>query len=67
MSSGKRSSWLELLGKQGQVAEVTIKKENPYLGAIIVEEGFVVLDHREDRVWIWANKRGIVIKVPLSG
>ncbi|KAH7522167.1 hypothetical protein FEM48_Zijuj07G0109500 [Ziziphus jujuba var. spinosa] len=65
---GKRSSWPELLGKQGQVAEVTIKKENPYLDAIIVEEGFVVpLDYHEDRVWIWVNKRGIVIKVPLIG
>ncbi|KAH7522173.1 hypothetical protein FEM48_Zijuj07G0110100 [Ziziphus jujuba var. spinosa] len=68
MSSGKRSSWAELFGKQGQVAKVTIKKENPYLDAIIVEEGFVVpLDYHEDRVWIWVNKRGIVIQVPLTG
>ncbi|KAH7522174.1 hypothetical protein FEM48_Zijuj07G0110200 [Ziziphus jujuba var. spinosa] len=65
---GKRSSWAELFGKQGQVAKVTIKKENPYLDAIIVEEGFVVpLDYHEDRVWIWVNKRGIVIQVPLTG
>ncbi|KAH7522527.1 hypothetical protein FEM48_Zijuj07G0148000 [Ziziphus jujuba var. spinosa] len=65
---GKRSSWAGLSGKQGQVAKVTIKKENPYFDAIIVEEGFVVpLDYREDRVWIWVNKRGIVIKVPLIG
>ena len=66
-SAGK-SSWPELVGVEGKVAEATIQKENPLVDAIIVLEGSVVpLDFRCDRVWVWINKDGIVYQVPTIG
>ncbi|KAB1219125.1 Proteinase inhibitor [Morella rubra] len=63
-----KSSWPELLGKQGTVAEETIEQENPLVNAVIVPEGSVVIqDVRCDRVWVWVDKNGIVYKVPRIG
>jgi len=65
--SGK-SSWPELVGVEGKVAEATIQRENPLVDAIIVLEGSSVTDDlRSDRVWVWVNKDGIVTKVPTIG
>ena len=66
--SGGKSSWPELVGVEGKVAEATIQRENPLVDAIIVPEGSVViLDVRCDRVWVWVDKDGIVFKVPTIG
>ncbi|KAJ6890514.1 inhibitor of trypsin and hageman factor-like isoform X2 [Populus alba x Populus x berolinensis] len=63
-----KSSWPELLGAEGKVAAATIERENPLVDAKIVPEGSVVpLDFRCDRVWVWVDKRGIVIQVPRIG
>ncbi|TKY51888.1 Proteinase inhibitor [Spatholobus suberectus] len=63
-----KSSWPELVGVQGTVAEATIERENPLVNAKIVPEGSVVtLDFRCDRVWVWINKDGIVKQVPHIG
>ncbi|TKY51889.1 Glu S.griseus protease inhibitor [Spatholobus suberectus] len=63
-----KSSWPELVGLEGTVAEATIEKENPLVDAIIVPEGSVVTaDFRCDRVRVWINKDGIVYKVPTIG
>jgi hypothetical protein len=65
--SGK-SSWPELVGVEGKVAEATIQRENPLVDAIIVLEGTdVPFDFRCDRVWVWVNKDGIVYQVPKIG
>ncbi|AES61052.1 putative proteinase inhibitor I13, potato inhibitor I [Medicago truncatula] len=63
-----KSSWPELVGVEGKVAEATIERENPLVNAIIVPEGSaVILDFRCDRVWVWVDKDGIVFKVPTIG
>lgn len=63
-----KSSWPELVGKEGKVAEQTIERENPHVDAIIVDEGSsVTLDFRCDRVWVWVNTYGIVVRVPIIG
>ena len=63
-----KSSWPELVGVQGTVAEATIQRENSLVNAIIVPEGSsVITDFRCDRVWVWVNKDGIVKKVPAIG
>ncbi|XP_020222355.1 inhibitor of trypsin and hageman factor-like [Cajanus cajan] len=63
-----KSSWPELVGVEGTVAEATIERENPLVDAIIVIEGTIVTpDFRCDRVWVWVNKDGIVYQVPTIG
>ncbi|KMT00378.1 hypothetical protein BVRB_9g216830 [Beta vulgaris subsp. vulgaris] len=60
--------WPELLGKKAQVAKRTIEKENHLVKGVIVKQGsFVTHDYRCDRVWIWTNDAGIVVKVPHIG
>ncbi|KAL1342061.1 hypothetical protein HN51_028640 [Arachis hypogaea] len=70
MSTGceGKSSWPELVGFEGTVAEARIERENPLVNAIIVPEGSIVTtDYRCDRVWVWINKAGIVKRVPIIG
>ncbi|ESW16059.1 hypothetical protein PHAVU_007G125500 [Phaseolus vulgaris] len=63
-----KSSWPELVGVEGKVAEATIERENPLVNAQIVAEGSSVpFDFRCDRVWVWINKDGIVKQVPHIG
>ncbi|AES61046.1 putative proteinase inhibitor I13, potato inhibitor I [Medicago truncatula] len=63
-----KSSWPELVGVEGKVAEATIQRENPLVDAIIVPEGSSVpFDFRCDRVWVWINKDEIVYQVPTIG
>ncbi len=63
-----KSSWPELVGARGTVAEATIERQNPLVNAIIVPEGSsVTADFRCDRVWVWVNKNGIVKRVPSIG
>ncbi|KAH7522165.1 hypothetical protein FEM48_Zijuj07G0109300 [Ziziphus jujuba var. spinosa] len=60
--------WPELVGKEGKEAEQTIERENPLVNAIIVDEDTVVpANFRCDRVWVWVNASGIVIRVPIIG
>lgn len=63
-----KSSWPELVGVEGTVAEGTIEKEDPLVDAVIVREGTsVITDFLCDRVWVWVNKDGIVYQVPTIG
>ncbi|KAD3338344.1 hypothetical protein E3N88_33865 [Mikania micrantha] len=64
----RKSSWPELVGVRGEVAEATIERENPRVDAIVVVDGTVVpLDFRCDRVWVWVNSNGEVIRTPVIG
>ncbi|KAF3440613.1 hypothetical protein FNV43_RR18897 [Rhamnella rubrinervis] len=63
-----KGSWPELVGKQGRYAEATIERENRNVNAMIVEEGsFVTQDYRCDRVRVWVDKCGFVVRVPMIG
>lgn len=63
-----KSSWPELVGKNGEVAAAIIEKENPCVHAIVLLEGTpVTKDYRIDRVRVWVNKKGKVIRVPRIG
>ena len=64
----RKSSWPELVGKNGEVAAAIIEKENPFVHAIVLLEGTpVTKDYRIDRVRVWVNKKGKVIRVPRIG
>ncbi|KAH7522172.1 hypothetical protein FEM48_Zijuj07G0110000 [Ziziphus jujuba var. spinosa] len=59
-----KSSWPELVEKEGTVAEETIERENPLVDAIIVDENATLF--RCNRVWVWVNTSGIVVKISLD-
>ncbi|KAG6732659.1 hypothetical protein I3842_01G189300 [Carya illinoinensis] len=63
-----KSSWPELVGVKGNVAEATIERQNPLVDAVIVPKGSsVITDFRCDRVWVWVDENGIVYQVPVIG
>ncbi|XP_018813390.1 glu S.griseus protease inhibitor-like [Juglans regia] len=63
-----KSSWPELVGVKGKIAEATIERENPLVDAVIVPKGSVVTqDFRCDRVRVWVDEKGIVYQVPHIG
>lgn len=64
-----KSSWPELVSAPGEIAEQIIVKENPFVKAIIVEEGSAVTaDFRCNRVFVFVQKKtSIVIETPRIG
>ncbi|KAM0050838.1 putative proteinase inhibitor I13, potato inhibitor I [Helianthus debilis subsp. tardiflorus] len=65
VNTGK-NSWPELVGKTGEVAAAIVEKENPLVNAIVLLEGTpVTMDFRCDRVRVWVNTDGVVIRTPV--
>ncbi|CAA6658955.1 unnamed protein product [Spirodela intermedia] len=63
-----KSSWPELVGKEGKTAAAIIEKENPLVHAIVVKVGTAVTDDlRTDRVRVWVDDCGIVAETPKIG
>ncbi|KAK1592020.1 hypothetical protein Q3G72_017881 [Acer saccharum] len=68
VSPGK-NSWPELVGALGEDAVATIKRENSSIDfPIILLDGTPVIHDRLcNRVWVWVNTSGIVVRVPTVG
>ncbi|KAL0419800.1 UNVERIFIED_CONTAM: Proteinase inhibitor [Sesamum radiatum] len=67
MITGK-NSWPELVGKKGDDAAVVIEKQNPNVNAIVLKDGTPVpKDFRCDRVWVWVDDYGVVVRAPVIG
>ncbi|KAJ7979920.1 Proteinase inhibitor [Quillaja saponaria] len=65
---GKKSSWPELVGKDGKVAAAIVEIQNRHVTVEIVLEGSAVFeDWRCDRVRVWVDAYGVVTKVPVIG
>ncbi|GFP96815.1 proteinase inhibitor, partial [Phtheirospermum japonicum] len=61
-----KNSWPELVGRNGEEAAKVIKKENRNVNAIVLKEGTpVTKDFRCDRVWVWVNDNGMVVRAPI--
>ncbi|KAK1428380.1 hypothetical protein QVD17_17213 [Tagetes erecta] len=61
-----KSSWPELVGATGEAAATKIEKENPRVDAIVLLDGTpTTRDLRCDRVWVWVNSNGVVIRTPI--
>ncbi|XP_047974393.1 glu S.griseus protease inhibitor-like [Salvia hispanica] len=61
-----KDSWPELVGKKGEEAVVVIEGENPFVHAIILLDGTpVTLDFRCDRVRVWVDECGYVLRPPV--
>ncbi|KAL8530341.1 hypothetical protein ACS0TY_007396 [Phlomoides rotata] len=60
--------WPELVGGNGEKAAQVIEKENMNVDAIVLKDGTpVTKDFRCDRVWVWVNDHGIVVRAPSVG
>ncbi|KAL7608864.1 inhibitor of trypsin and hageman factor [Lactuca sativa] len=63
-----KTSWPELVGEDGDCAVTTIEKENKLVNAQTILEGTIILQiYICDRVYVWVNKKGIVISTPTIG
>ncbi|KAL3849733.1 hypothetical protein ACJIZ3_011615 [Penstemon smallii] len=68
MSYSSKDVWPELVGASGEVAERVIERQNPNVNAVIVKEGsFLTADFRCDRVRVWVNGSGVVVRPPSIG
>lgn len=61
--------WPELLGKTGEEAKEVILKSGAGVKdvQILPEDSMVTMDFREDRVRIFVDTNGIVVRVPTVG
>ncbi|TYG93894.1 hypothetical protein ES288_A11G147100v1 [Gossypium darwinii] len=63
-----KNSWPELVGKDGEGAKTTIERENSNVDAIVLLDGTpVTRDFRCDRVWVWVDSNGHVVRPPTIG
>ncbi|XP_076934982.1 glu S.griseus protease inhibitor-like [Bidens hawaiensis] len=63
-----KTSWPELVGETGQSAANTIENENRLVDAQIILDGTIIpLIYICDRVLVWVNDNGIVVRTPTIG
>ncbi|CAH1439337.1 unnamed protein product [Lactuca virosa] len=63
-----KSSWPELVGANGGAAAATIERENPRVDAMVILDGTPTTgDFRCDRVRVWVNSSGVVLRTPRIG
>ena len=63
-----KTSWPELVGYKGQEAVAIIKEENPHVDAFTILEGTIVTqEFKCDRVRVWVDENGKVVRVPKIG
>ncbi|XP_022764760.1 proteinase inhibitor-like [Durio zibethinus] len=67
-SHGRKFTWPELLGKNGQVAKATIEKDNPEVTVEIITPGRVGFpDFCCNRVYLVLDNNGNVTNMPTVG
>ncbi|KAH7577636.1 hypothetical protein ACOSQ2_001397 [Xanthoceras sorbifolium] len=63
-----KTSWPEMVGKNGEEAAAKIERENVNVDAIVLLDGTpVTMDFNCNRVWVWVNRHGKVTRVPRTG
>lgn len=68
-AEGGKSSWPELVGTEGATAVTTIKKERPDLAQVVTvpQDAMVTQDYRLDRVRVYIDAEGKVVRPPMVG
>ncbi len=68
MKPSKNLFFPELKGIHNEKAKESILKEHPNLQVYVVPEGaMVTMDYRMDRVRLYVNEEGIVVRPPRVG
>ncbi|KAL7084247.1 hypothetical protein ACP275_14G213300 [Erythranthe tilingii] len=63
-----KNFWPELLGANGDAAAAVIERQNPNVNAVVSTNPTpTTRDFRCDRVWIWVNANGVVLRAPRAG
>ncbi|XP_052170045.1 inhibitor of trypsin and hageman factor-like [Diospyros lotus] len=63
-----KKAWPELVGADGEAAAAAIERENPAVKAIVLPDGTpVTKDFRCNRVWVWVDPNGVVLREPRVG
>ena len=63
-----KKTWPELVGVKGQEAAAKIQQQNPHVRAIVLLDGSpTTFDYRCDRVWVFVNGDGFVVRTPNIG
>jgi hypothetical protein len=63
-----KTNWPELVGRPGAEAEAIIHEDDAsLLVQIIPENSMVTMDYRLDRVRVFVNKEGTVVRAPRVG
>ncbi|KAL5732199.1 hypothetical protein ACHQM5_004846 [Ranunculus cassubicifolius] len=64
-----KSRWPGMLGVEGNHAAATIERENPAVNVVILLEGTggTPSEYRCDRVKVWVDVQGTVVRVPQVG
>ncbi|KAJ9543567.1 hypothetical protein OSB04_023274 [Centaurea solstitialis] len=63
-----KDAWPELVGSKGQKAAAKIEQENSRVDAIVLLDGTpTTRDFRCNRVWVWVNSHGTVLRPPVIG
>lgn len=63
-----KKSWPELVGANGESAATVIERQNRNVDAIVVKDGTSVIENFScNRVWVWVNDCGVVIRTPVIG
>ncbi|KAK8702978.1 hypothetical protein V6N13_021312 [Hibiscus sabdariffa] len=67
-TAAEKKSWPELVGKDGECAKKTIESENPNLTVIVARDGSpMTMDFRTNRVRVWVDEKGLVVRTPTVG
>ncbi|AEE78212.1 putative proteinase inhibitor I13, potato inhibitor I [Arabidopsis thaliana] len=65
---GKKYRWPELVGKNGQLAKMTIERENPNVLAIVLRYGEKRIENFCcNRVFVYLGSNGQVADAPMIG
>jgi hypothetical protein len=68
MADKNKTSWPELIGLSGEAAKTRLEEENPGKEVDVVPDGsMVTMDYREDRIRIYTDGEGKVVKAPKFG
>ncbi|KAJ9543573.1 hypothetical protein OSB04_023280 [Centaurea solstitialis] len=66
--NSRKDSWPELVGLKGEDAAKKIEQQNSHVKAIVLLDGTpTTRDFRCNRVWVWVDSHGIVLRPPKIG
>ncbi|XP_033743532.1 subtilisin inhibitor CLSI-I-like [Pecten maximus] len=62
------TNWPDCVGKTWQEAEAIIRKEYPNISVQVLPDGsMVTMDYRTERVRIFTDETGKIVRVPMIG
>ena len=65
---GEKDEWPDLVGKSGEEAKAAIQADDSKLTVHVLPDGSIVtMDFRMDRVRIFVNEEGKVVRTPRKG